>query len=134
MSAPNQRVGSVNPANVIQAEPMEFSFNTKQKEVETVQKEVMFDGKIIEMYIGAAAAVNNQVGIQFNYGGDQYVPGNKEDDYIYPADVTRGWPVVFPVEGKDPITLQYRNFAGSQHYLNIMLMLVQFEGDTGGGR
>lgn len=137
MSIGGSALGGIDPRSVVRAEPMEFSFNANANSGDNFNKEVMFDGKIIEMYIGAAAALNNEVGIRIDYDGKQRVPGNREDDYIYPANVSRGWPVVFDVQEDEDITLTYENFSGSAHYANVMLMLMQFEStpdsDAGGG-
>lgn len=132
MSAREQVDGSL--ANAVRSTQMEFSFNADANDGDEINKEVPFDGRVVEMLYGASAATNNRVGVQVNYQGEQKFPGNREDDFIALADVVHPFLLVFDVKQGEDITVRYENQDGSPHFVNVVFTVAQFEGGTRGQR
>lgn len=110
---------------------MEFSFNADANDGDVVNKEVPFDGTVVEMLYGAPAATNNLVGVQVNYDGEQHFPGNREDEFIALADVVHPFLLVFDVEEGDDVRVRYENSDNKPHFVNVVLTVAQFENDAG---
>lgn len=110
---------------------MEFSYNVPANGGDEINKEVPFDGQVVEMLYGAAAAANNLVGVQVRYDGDQKFPVNREDDFINLADVVHPFLLSFPVTKGEDIKVVYENQDNNPHYINVVLTVVQY---ADGGR
>lgn len=115
--------------DVVRSTVVELSFNVQANDGDDLTKEVPFDGRVTELFVGAAAAANNQVGIQLRYGGEKRLPGNRADEFIYPADLTHPYLVVFPVEEDTDLKLVYKNTSGTPHYIQVNATVTQFVRD-----
>lgn len=116
-------------ADVERARQLNFSANIPANDGEDITREVPFDGKVVELFYGAASATQNLVGVSVKYSGtgEQVFPGDRETDYINLAAVNHPFTLTFPVEETEEITVRYENQDDEPHYMNIILTVVTEE-------
>lgn len=113
--------------------PFEFSKDvsagTTRDSFETREREVPYDGWIIELVVGWPAGADNGVGVQFRRkSGEVFFPRNKEDAYIAQDDFQHPYNVCAPVREGEVLVAQYINTdTSNSHFVNVVPTIQEAE-------